>query len=227
MSTREIKAKELADRGRVVCDGSDWLVFSLTSPEKYQVSLDPLFCSCPDFELRQEECKHTLAVRLTVTRRAERLRPGPHPQTPPVQHKKPSYPQDWSNYNAAQANEKDEFLPLLHDLCSRIEEEPRQLRGRPSLPAADAVFSVCLKVYSTLSVRRFMSDLRDAHEKGFISQLPHYNSVTRYLESEALTPILSAMIGYSSLPLKELELEFAVDSSGFSSCRHDRWYDER
>jgi len=39
--------------------------------------------------------------------------------------------------------------------------------------------------------------------------------------------MLSAMVTRSSLPLKELESEFAVDSSGFSSCRHDRWYDER
>jgi len=66
MNAREVKAKELADRGRVVCDGSGWLVFSLTSPERYQVSLEPPFCSCPDFELRQEECKHILAVRLTL-----------------------------------------------------------------------------------------------------------------------------------------------------------------
>jgi transposase len=72
-----------------------------------------------------------------------------------------------------------------------------------------------------------MSDLRAAHEKGYIGQLPHHNSVIRYFENETLVPILSAMVVQSSLPLKELESEFAVDSSGFSSCRHDRWYDER
>lgn len=227
MNAREVKARELADRGRVVCDGSGWLVFSLTSPERYQVSLEPLFCSCPDFELRQEECKHILAVRLTVVRRAERVRPGPHPERPPVQYPRKTYKQDWPNYEAAQINEQDEFMPLLHDLCSQIVEEPRPLRGRPPLLLADVVFSVCLKVYTTLSVRRFMGDLRAAHEREFISQLPHHNSVSRYLESETLTPLLSAMIALSSLPLKELESEFAVDSSGFSSCRHDRWYDER
>jgi transposase len=227
MDARTEKARELVNRGRVVCDGSGWLVFSLTSPERYQVTLSPLFCSCPDFELRQEECKHTLAVRLSVAHHAERMRPGPHPQRPPVQYPRKSYKQDWPNYEAAQTNERDEFMPLLHDLCSQIEQPPRQTRGRPPLSLADAVFSVCLKVYSTLSVRRFMSDLRSVHEKGFISQLPHHNSVSRYLESEMLRPILSAMIVRSSLPLKELETEFAVDSSGFSSCRHDRWYDEK
>jgi transposase len=227
MNAREVKAKELADRGRVVCDGSGWVVFSLTSPEKYQVSLEPPSCGCPDWELRQEERKHILAVRLTVARRAERMRPGPHPERPPVDYPRKTYKQDWPNYEAAQVNEQDEFMPLLRDLCCQIQEEPRPLRGRPPLPLADVVFRVCLKVYTTLSVRRFMSDLRGAHEKGYLSQLPHHNSVSRYLESETLTPILTAMIVQSSLPLKELETEFAVDSSGFSSCRHDRWYDER
>jgi hypothetical protein len=30
---------------------------------------------------------------------------------------KPTYPQDWPAYNAAQTHEKDKFLSLLHDLC--------------------------------------------------------------------------------------------------------------
>jgi transposase len=227
MNPREIKARELADRGRVVNFGDAWQVFSLNSPEKYEVSLSPMSCSCPDFELRQAECKHILAVQITVARRAERLRPGPHPERPPVECKKTTYKQDWPNYEAAQTNEKDEFLSLLHDLCSQVEQEPRPLRGRPPLSPSDVLFSVCLKVYTTLSVRRFMSDLRAAYEKGYLTQLPHHNSVTRYLESETLTPILSEMVVRSSLPLKELESEFAVDSSGFSSCRHDRWYDQK
>jgi len=165
VDARREKAKELADRGRVVSYGDGWLVFSLNTPEKYEVSLSPVFCSCPDFELRQEECKHLLAVRLTVDRRAERLRPGPHPERAPVQYKKPTYRQDWPSYEESQVNEKDEFLPLLHDLCSQVEVEPRPLRGRPPLPPSDVLFSVCLKIYTTLSVRRFMSDLRAAREK--------------------------------------------------------------
>jgi len=229
METREAKALELAERGRVVRDGDGWVVFSLSGPEKYRVTLDPPFCTCPDFETRHEACKHIMSVQITLTLSGRGYRAaGDAPvEGPPVKWQRPTCAQDWPAYDAAQTNEKDEFLALLHDLCSRIEEPARQGRGRPPLPLADAVYAVCLKVYTTLSVRRFMSDLRDAHGKGYISQLPHHNSVSRYLESESLTPILREMIALSSLPLKAMETEFAVDSSGFSGCRFDQWYDEK
>ncbi len=224
MDIREAKAVELADRGRVVKSSNGWLVFSLSSSERYHVTLSPLCCTCGDFELRQEPCKHILAVQISLSREGFDLRTEHKPETPPVKWPRKTYKQDWPAYCSAQTNEKDEFLVLLHDLCTLIEEKPRQGRGRPPLPLADAVYSACLKVFTTLSVRRFMSDLRDAHKRGYISQLPHYNSVSRCLENPKVTPVLIGLIARSSLPLKALETEFAVDSSGFSASKFDRWY---
>jgi transposase len=89
------------------------------------------------------------------------------------------------------------------------------------------MFAVCFKVYSTVSGRRFMSDLRDSQEKGFIDKTPHFNSIFNYLENPALTPILRALITESSLPLKSVEVDFAVDSSGFTTSRFIRWYDHK
>lgn len=68
-----------------------------------------------------------------------------------------------------------------------------------------------------------MSDLRDAHGKGHISKLPCYNSVFNYFENEALTPYLEMLIEESSLPLRAIESDFAVDSSGFSTSRFVQW----
>src|SRR5260370_36299116 len=68
MNTREAKAVELADRGRVVADKGGWLVFSLNGPEKYTVTLEPPFCSCPDFETRHAACKHVLATKIFASR---------------------------------------------------------------------------------------------------------------------------------------------------------------
>src|ERR1700687_556520 len=82
-------------------------------------------------------------------------------------------------------------------------------------------------VYSTFSGRRFMTDLRDTHCKGFITELPNYNSIFRCLEKPSLTPVLKSLIVSSSLPLTAVEEDFAVDSSGFSTCRFDRWFDEK
>jgi transposase len=115
---------------------------------------------------------------------------------------------------------------MLADLCSGLVTVPPK-SGRPPLPLSDAVFSIAFKVYSTVSQRRFMSDLREAHTRGFISKVPHFNSISNYLENPDLTPILRSLITMSSLPLKSVEVDFAVDSSGFTTCRYTRWFDHK
>src|SRR5207253_617636 len=114
---------------------------------------------------------------------------------------KRTYPQQWPAYNAAQVAEKDRFQILLRDLCRGIAEPPQD-RGRPRLPLSDVVFSAAFKVYSTVSGRRFMSDLREAYRRGFLTRVPHYNSIFNYLENPALSPLLRELITLSSLPLK-------------------------
>ena len=135
--------------------------------------------------------------------------------------------QNWPAYNAAQTNEKDHFQVLLKDLCAGIPEPARAKKGRRPLPISDALFSAVFKVYSTVSGRRFMSDLRAAHDKGFISKLLCYNSIFNTLESETVSPILMDLITQSSLPFKAWETSFACDSSGFSASRFDRWFDHK
>jgi transposase len=138
-----------------------------------------------------------------------------------------TYSQNWPAYNAAQTSEQDKFQELLRDLCSGIQEPATQRRGRPSLPLSDAVFSSAFKVYSCFSGRRFMSDLRESHRRGMISRVPCYNSIFNYFEDEGLTPILLELIHQSSLPLASIEVDFAVDSSGFGTSRYTRWYDHK
>jgi hypothetical protein len=87
------------------------------------------------------------------------------------------------------------------------------------------VFAVVSKVYSTHSGRRFVSDLDEAQEKGHIGKLPHYNTIFKFIEKPELYPILMDLIIRASLPLKDIESQFAVDSTGFAFCRFVRWYD--
>jgi len=150
----------------------------------------------------------TVTKTLTVTATTERT----------------TYPQNWPAYNAAQTNEKDKFQTLLADLCRGIPQPQERKMGRPSLPISDAIFSATFKVYSTVSGRRFMTDLRGAETNGFISKAPHYNSIFNYLENPDLTPILQELITQSSLPLSSVETDFAVDSSGFTTSRFVRWF---
>jgi Transposase DDE domain len=44
-------------------------------------------------------------------------------------------------------------------------------------------------------------------------------------DSEETTSILIALVAKSAEPLAAIETNFAVDSSGFSGCRFDRWFD--
>ena len=137
-----------------------------------------------------------------------------------------TYPQNWAVYNSVQTTEKAQFLEFLHALCSTV-EDPQQTNGRPRLPLSDALFAICYKIYSTVSGRRFMSDLAEAQVKGYIQKTPHFNSIFNYLENEGLTPILQDLITKTSLPLASVEEDFAADSSGFTTSVYSRWYDHK
>jgi len=208
-------------------DGKRWFVPSQTNKSGdhyYTVRPDTMkpFCSCPDFSARQQTCKHIFAVEYVIQREFtfdEETQTETVTETVTV---KQTYKQEWTAYNRAQTNEKDRFLALLAELCKGI-EEPIQTFGRPRIPLAEVVFGNCFKVYSTVSGRRFCSDLRDAQAKGYPTKTPHYTSLSRYLENPMLTPYLKQLIEESSLPLQAVESDFAVDSSGFSTCRFVQW----
>lgn len=135
-------------------------------------------------------------------------------------------PQNWPAYNHAQVNEEAKLKELLCALCQSIEEPP-QVMGRPRVPLADMIFAVCLKVYSGMSGRRSQSDMREALERGYLSRPVHYNTISKYLEKEELTPVLKQLIIESNLPLQSVEHDFAVDSSGFSTGVYKKWVDAK
>ena len=226
LTPRELKALEIAAKSKLQRSGDRWFVPSQTRGKGgdyyYTVKPDPLqpHCNCPDFEARKLRCKHIFAVEYTIQR--EQTSDGLTTITETLKISQKTYPQDWPAYNKAQTEEKDIFQRLLHHLCEGI-GEPSQVMGRPRLSLPDMIFSAAFKVYSTVSGRRFMCDLREAHAKGYISKLPCYNSIFRYFEDEILTPHLEILIEESSLPLQILESSFAVDSSGFSTSKFVQW----
>jgi transposase len=230
VDSREAKGLEIAARLRVVRDGAFWSVPSQKSNARYKVDPDAPSCTCEDFALRQLPCKHIYATRIVRERDGAGVAPAApqEPQPEPKPAKRRTYKQTWSAYNAAQTNEKHKFQVLLADLCRGIvEPPPRQGRGRKPIPLRDAVFAACFKVYSTVSCRRFMSDLRDAHQRGHVGTLPHYNSIFNYLENPSLTPVLSDLVMKASLPLRTVEVDFAPDSSAFTTSKFVRWYDQK
>lgn len=134
---------------------------------------------------------------------------------------------NWTAYNVAQGEEKRRFVALLADLCGTVTQPEQHGKGRPRLPLSDTLFASAFKVYVGFSSRRFTTDLRKAFVDGLVNSTPHSNSVSNYMANPELTDVLKSLIAASSLPLKAVETDFAVDSSGFSTCRYVRWFNKK
>lgn len=223
---RELKGLELAARARITFNDGAWLVPSQSGAGVYRVTVGELpSCECEDFNLTGKPCKHIIAARLVQERDGGSKAPGIVVDSVP---KRPTYKQNWPVYNEARQQEKPRLQALLADLTGGIADPPRQTRpGRERMPLSDRLFSVCFKVWSAMSSRRFNGDLQEAHERGFLSKPLHPNKVNCFMEEEELTPYLRALVVRSALPLRAVETTFAVDSSGFSTNRFVRWYDHK
>ncbi len=225
MDLRELKALELAARANIRFVGDYWLVPSQSAPStSYRVSISPPSCECEDFQLRQQPCKHVRAAELVSERQGGTTAPAIDTDTMPV---KKTYKQDWPTYTHAQKIEKRRIQELLVDLTSRLPERPRDPKRRGPKPhlVRDAIFAMALKVYSGLSSRRSHTDMEIAFEKGYTSKLIPGPKVTAFFEDAYFTPVLKDLIAFSAAPLRPLETKFAIDSSGFSSCRYEDYYD--
>src|SRR5947209_618761 len=229
---RELKALELAARSRIVFNLGRWLVPSQSSNKVYTVTLSPPSCTCEDFAVRGAGltdghvpvCKHVIAARLVAERDSGESAP---PMVVDEVPKRPIYKQDWPKYNLAQQTERDRFRELLFDLVSGLEDPPQPKTGRRRTHTRDMVFASAVKVFTTLSSRRFACELRDVHAAGYLGHLMNSVSVTDYMDSELLTPVLYQLIERAARPLIPVEHDLIPDSTGFSTSRFVRWYDEK
>ncbi len=220
-NARQIRGIDIAKRYTIKQENGTWFVPSSSGKStRYKICLKNQKCTCPDYEIRRQKCKHIFAVEYSFEQ--EFLQSLDTLQVAKVAKERKTYKQDWTAYNTAQTTEKSQFQELLSTLCKGI-GEPSQANGRPRKPLEDILFACAFKVYSTFSGRRFSTDLKEAHKKGFMSELPHYNSMFRYFGDEMLTPYLQMLIEESSLPLSALEKTFSIDASGLSTTNGFTW----
>ena len=226
---REARGRLIAASGKIRKAGGLYVVPSQSEGKSYAVDFeaeDPS-CTCPDFELRGGKCKHLHAVEFHILQQElfHDAETGATVETTIAKSVRVTYRQDWPRYNAAQTTEQEHVATLLRDLCAGIQQPPAQRTGRPRLPLADVVYAAVLKVYGGMSGRRAQSDLRAANREGHVEKVASYNSLFRYTEDPALTPILKALVTESARPLATVERDFAVDSTGFGTCTFQRWFD--
>lgn len=120
----------------------------------------------------------------------------------------------WTKYNQSQTREKILFLRLLSELCKTL----------PYQRLSDQIFWCCMKQYELKSGRRLIGELEICKKAGYISKVPHFNSIFNALGNPKITDHLIDLIKLSSVPLRAVERNFCCDSTGFGlTTIHDRW----
>ena len=214
---------EIAATAKIGKNRAGYVVPSQSGTGSYLVNLDSEpSCTCRDFELRQEPCKHIFAIWFLLQREGTPR----NPTTTGREAREPTTDRDWSAYNDAQINEGRLFPALLRELCDTVPQHPRS-KGRPRLPLGDVLHAACTKIYSTRSTRRAMAEISDAEANGYLLKAPSIASVFRCIENPELTPILQDLIVMSALPLRSTEVDFAVDATGFSTSVYENWHDHK
>lgn len=218
---RELRGLDTANRYTLKQENGFWFVPSSSGKStRYKVCLKSQKCTCPDYEIRRQKCKHIFAAEYSFEQ--DFLSSLDALEVAKAAKVRKTYRQEWTAYNQAQTNEKEELQSLLAELCKGV-GAPAQQNGRPRMPFEDMLFTCIFKIYSTFSARRFASDLKEAKQKGFIQDVPHFNLISRYLDNEMLTPHLKMLIEESSLPLTAFEKNFSIDASGLSATGSFTW----
>jgi len=84
-----------------------------------------------------------------------------------------------------------------------------------------------MQAYNIKSSRRCIADLEISKRLRFVDKAPHFNTVLKCLNDPNLIQYFKHLINVSGLPLQQVENDFAVDSSGFSTSQFDRWFEAR
>src|SRR5258708_30185279 len=229
MNAREERGLTIAALCKLKQSPDCWRVPAQSNSRSvYQVDPEKQTCTSPDHKEAGHKCKHLFAVEFTVKR--EFRDDGTVIDTRSVTFtEKITYSQNWPKYNLAQATEKRRLQVLLHDLCRNLPDEERAPNRRGPKPHTmrDRILSMAFKVYCGLSSRRFSTDIAEAHEKGYTIREVPGAKVWAFMEDERCTAVLKQQIAFSARPLRSVETNFAIDSSGFGSTRYERWYDEK
>ena len=131
----------------------------------------------------------------------------------------------WHNYNQSQTKEKALFVNILSDLCSLIPEDKHDSVGRKPASTKDVIFAMAMKEYLGISSRRVQSDLKLFKESGYMNSEIPFNTLLDHMERPELKSIFKELIEVSALPLKQIEADFAIDSTGFSVSRYVTYFD--
>lgn len=240
-STREQRGRQIAQRGGIRALGARYVVPAQSANSNvptYLVDVVEQTCTCPDYELRCQPCKHQEAVLFWLAWEG-----GVNMETGEIElPKKQQSKQNWPAYNRGQTTERVRLPQLLYAIALSIPDADRApgTSGRKPIPDREAFFGLAAKVYSGCSGRRAEGDMHAYVDRGYLSRPWDSNTLFRAMESPEMTPILTWAVEESSGPLAQVENaagQIAVDATGFKTTVRrvkdekevsiERWFDQK
>ena len=227
MNAREERGLVIAALCKLNKTPDGWLVPSQSGERIYRVNVEKQTCTCPDHQEGGFKCKHLYAVEFTMKREV-------NPDGTVTETKtRDLHGEDHVQARLARLQPRAEHRkgPPARTALRPLPgfDEPDRTGAGPQAAYGQAIRSsrCVFKVYSTFSSRRFSSDLREAHERGFLSETIPGLKVPQFMEEPGLHADPQDLIVLTSLPLRTVETKFAIDSSGFSTNKFERWYDHK
>lgn len=137
--------------------------------------------------------------------------------------KKKTYSQNWPVYNKYQTEEKLMFLKILNNAVDALEIPYQYAGGRPHYDLSDMIKCLNIKVFNCFSSRRTNYELQMAYGLGYIKCVPHFNSLINHMGNPEITKYLHKLYKILALPLVNIENNFAIDATGFSTFNKSQW----
>lgn len=136
-----------------------------------------------------------------------------------------TYGQNWAAYDEAKTNEDGLFKQMLQELLLlAVPDDPLPKKGRKPFGIRERLFCMCVKVYYRSDLRKAESILKELKRLHYIDRVPCFKSLDNFFNDGSLSIILDELILLTALPLAGLEDTGAIDSTGFSTSKFDRWF---
>lgn len=135
---------------------------------------------------------------------------------------------DWSVYNYFKTEGMRYFPRVLWALAHSVDVPSTwEGTGRKPLDARDMLFAACMKVAHGCSNRDTIAELWAYQEADYIRRVPHFNTIGNFMNMDGTYDLIQSILLESTVPLREIEIDFSIDATGFGTPYGPRWIEIR